>query len=85
MLGNHKHDILPHAIVPADSEEIPLTAVNYIEILKLTLNQNILLDKIKISCLKNYRYDRSQQKWYWFQRLEVPSFINDSRKLYFHW
>lgn len=62
MLGNHKHDILPHVIVTSDSEEIPFTAVNYTEILKLTLNQNILLDKIKISCLKNCRYDRSQRK-----------------------
>ena len=47
MLGDHKNEVLSDVIVTTDGDEVPLTAMSYIEIHKLTRPRIFFLTKLK--------------------------------------
>ena len=47
VLGDHKNEILSDVIITTDGEEVPLTAISYIEIHKLTRPRIFFLTKLK--------------------------------------
>ena len=47
ILGDHKNEVLSDVIVTTDGDEVPLTAMSYIEIHKLTRPRIFFLTKLK--------------------------------------